>query len=437
MKRCVPILLLLLAPAALAQQAPSPGPVDPDARLRAVLEKAKADATRVRGLPFLADLAVRKITREQFKEQMLRDVRRVFGEGRNLEHMEKLLQMLRILPEGKGIIELTSEFFPSTVAANYDPLMKRISFLRGYRNEKALRSVMVHELTHALQDQHFNLNSLVFSGELTFDRLLALGALAEGDAEATQQTFDKGELFSKMPLPLVKAFGEAQAKSFLERTKGFPWGVARPFIFQYVDGIVFVESVKRAKGGLAAVNGMYRDPPVTTEQIFHPEKYLDRDRPTRILPPDPPAGYRVLVSNVLGELGAYIVLKTHLVRSYAPEMAAGWDGDRILLLEAAGRPTLLAWYTTWDTARDAEEFAAAAKKMFTIRRPNADLKEVQGKGHVLQTDGENAHAIVRRGADVLVAEGLPREGFAEVLNALRSAKKETLVLERSDFGTGR
>ena len=53
---------------------------------------------------------------------------------------------------------------------------------------------------------------------------------------------------------MIKTLGEAQAKRFLDRTKGFPWGIARPFIFQYVDGIVFVESVKRAAGGLDAVN---------------------------------------------------------------------------------------------------------------------------------------------------------------------------------------
>jgi hypothetical protein len=361
----------------------------------------------------------------------------VFGEGDGLAHMEKLLQTLRILPKDKRILDLMSEFFPSTVAANYDPTEKRISFLRGFRSEKALRSVMVHELTHALQDQHFNLNGMVFSGELTFDRLLALGALAEGDAESTQQTFDKGELFTMLPLPMIKALGEAQAKSFLERTKGFPWGIARPFIFQYVDGIVFVETVKRAGGGLDAVNRMYRDPPETTEQVLHPERYMKRDRPTRILPPDPPPGYRVLVENVLGELGTYIVLKVHLLRSCDRSMAAGWDGDRVLLMEAEGRPPLLAWYTTWDSEGDAEEFAAAAKKMFSVRRPNAEMKEVPGRGHVLQTDPGSAHAVVREGADVLVAEGLPRQGFAEILNALRRAEKETLVLERSGFGKRR
>ena len=60
------------------------------------------------------------------------------------------------------------------MAANYDPFRKRISFLRGFRS----RSIMVHELTHALQDQHFNLSRKVLDGPLTFDRLLALGALA-------------------------------------------------------------------------------------------------------------------------------------------------------------------------------------------------------------------------------------------------------------------
>jgi hypothetical protein len=145
----------------------------------------------------------------------------------------------------------------------------------------------------------------------------------------------------------------------------------------------------------------------------------------------------VLVSNVLGELGTYIVLKVHLIRDYRASMASGWGGDRVLLMAADDRPPLLAWYTTWDSEQDAVEFAAAAKKMFSVRRPNAEMKEVPGRGHVLQTDPGSAHAVVREGADVLVAEGLPREGFAEILNALRRAEKESLVLERSGFGERR
>jgi hypothetical protein len=423
------ILLILVISPALGQ--------DADAELRKVLELSKGDASRVRGLPFLMDVPVKKMSPADFQVQMMRDMKRAFGEGDQLAHMEKLLQVLRVLPEGMTIEALTRDFFPETVAANYDTVDKKISFLKTYKNPATMRAVMVHELTHALQDQHFNLNHLVLSSELTFDRLLALGALVEGDAKNTEMSFSAGPFLKGMTLEAIQQFGNMQAQNYLRRMKDFPRGIARPFIFQYLDGLVFVEAVKRDGDGFSSIDLAYRDPPQTTEQILHPERYLERDHPTVIVPPDMPAGYEVLVENTLGELGVSIVLSGHLGKAYQASMAAGWDGDRILLLGSEGAEPMLVWYSTWDTKEDAHEFGLAAAQMLRLRHPEADETHSKATLDLVFLKDKMAASVRQIEKDVLLMERVPEERLKEISLALHKASKEELRVHREPFQSGK
>jgi len=424
------VLVLLVGPAAAKEEEGEKKKPDVNAKLAALLDVAKADATRIRGLPFLAEVPVKKITADEFRAQMMRDLHRLFGKGKQLERMQHLLQRLRILPAGTGIVTLMDRFFPKTVAANYDPFRKRISFLRGFSS----RSIMVHELVHALQDQHFNLSRKVLDGPLEFDRLLALGALAEGDAESVQRHFDTKGVLALTPLPAVKVWGQQQIENYLERRKAFPVGIARPFIFQYFDGLIFVETIKRHAGGYKSLNRVWGDPPLTTEQVLHPERYIHRDLPVRIVPPDKPAGREILLQNTLGELGVRIVLESHLGKDWPRAAAVGWDGDRILLLANGDDDPILAWLTTWDTEPDAAEFADAAKAMLAVRSPRSAVSEKPERGLTVRVEAGYAHCIVHRGRDVLFATGLPKKGFAKVISALLWSTKIEVRTHRSQFG---
>jgi len=422
------LALVLLLGRVSAEEEKKP---DVNAKLAALLDAAKADATRIRGLPFLAEVPVRKITADEFRAQMMRNTDRLLGKGERLKWMQHLLQRLRILPADTGIVELMDRFFPKTVAANYDPFRKRISFLRGFRS----RSIMVHELVHSLQDQHFNLSRNLLDGPLEFDRLLALGALAEGDAESVQRHFDTNGVLAITPLPAVKAWGQQQIENYLERRKDFPRGIARPFIFQYFDGMIFVETIKRHAGGYAALNRVWGNPPQTTEQVLHPERYIDRDLPVRITPPAKPAGREILLQNTLGELGVRIVLESHLGKDWPRAAAVGWDGDRILLLSNGDADPILAWLTTWDSKRDAREFADAAKRVLAVLAPGAVPKLIEKQGILACVNDGQAHVIVARERDVLLALGLPTDGFAKTVAALMNSEKTEVRTHRSRFGS--
>jgi hypothetical protein len=428
-------LLLLVFPTA------SPGQEgDRTAALTRLLEDSKAEATRIRGLEFLSETPIGELKADQFKEIIWRDIGLVFGEGPAFGHMETLLKIVRILPAETDLSELIETFLSTTIAAKYDPFDNRIGFLRNFNS----KSTMVHELVHALQDQHFNLVHLVMSDDFTFDRMLAIGALVEGDAENVQRCFETQMMLHQTPIPVIRAFGEVQVRQYLARMGEFPMGIARCFIFQYLDGLIFNETIRRTGEGYEAVNRMYRDPPVSTEQVLHPEeKYLVRDHPTRISDPKAPPGWQVLIANTFGELGTSIVMKEHLGEKYETAIAEGWDGDRVVLLgrsvpAVAGEADtqVLAWLTTWDTTADADQFEAAAAAMIAVRRPGLEpvTEEKEGK-RIRQTGDEKAvDAVVRVGDDVVLLLGAPRADLTAILTPILAVEMAKTVVRTRTFG---
>src|SRR6185503_12973069 len=128
--------------------------------------------------------------------------------------------------------------------------------------------------------------------------------------------------------------------------------------FPYVEGGLFVEHLFR-HGGWRAVDAAYRRPPVSTEQILHPERYPgDAPLSLRIatqIAPGPRA--RRIYDDVLGERGIRAMLRQQgLPERDAADVAAGWDGDRACVWDDEGRLSL-AWTTAWDTPADARAFA--------------------------------------------------------------------------------
>ncbi|MBI3463878.1 MAG: hypothetical protein HY000_12600, partial [Planctomycetes bacterium] len=131
-------------------------------------------------------------------------------------------------------------------------------------------------------------------------------------------------------------------------------------IFPYFKGMVFILHLTN-RGGWEPVNAAFRDPPTSTEQILHPEKYREpRDVPTAIALPDMKAvideAWKKLGENVLGEFQISILLTG--VKD-AAQASAGWDGDRYAVFEGEAGKLGLVWLSTWDRPEDAKEFATA------------------------------------------------------------------------------
>lgn len=207
--------------------------------------------------------------------------------------------------------------------------------------------LIAHELSHALSDQHYDL-------ERSFAKL--------GSAGAKGSDGDRGNAFRALEEGVAVVVGRVATDKGLvtEEHEIFDRAVDWPqasILFRFGVAVEFVKAV-RDKGGWRLVNQLYGDPPVSTEQIFHPERYLEtRDEPSVVPLPDRAkliaelSGEWVAVgTDTLGELGVGWLL--------GRRAASGWDGDRWTVLRSdwTGQ-TLAVWKSVWDSEADASELA--------------------------------------------------------------------------------
>ncbi len=382
--------LLLLAPPALAQDppappAPAPGEEAPKedpakadaAELEALVRKAMPLVEKLRGGKFASTPPVQAVTREQFIDRYNKDLTRVLGGEERVAATSRLLSRLGVIEAGADLRALLASFLKGNIAANYDPETKKVSFLPGIPRTLQL---MIHELTHALDDQLFDMSAQIRTWDGSFDRALAYGALAEGDAESVEMRFFTGGAIIGQPLDQLRLQADAMGDAILKQQfGGTPPALVLAFKSQYTEGLVFAEAVRRTEARNGAMDAAFRRPPASTEQVLHPEKFLaGEDPPVALALPAPPEGAKILISTTMGELGVRIVLLSRGMASKdAVAAAAGWGGDTAALVSFPAGEALL-WTTTWDTEADATAFYEAMKIAFPTQTGVGSDKATRG-----------------------------------------------------------
>jgi hypothetical protein len=269
---------------------------------------------------------------------------------------------------------------------------------------------MIHELTHALDDQLFDMTAQMKTWNGSFDRALAYGALAEGDAMSVEMRFFTGGAIVGQPLEQLRAQADAMGEHVLrQQFGGTPPAIVLAFKSQYTEGLVFAEAVRRTEKKNAAMDAAFRAPPASTEQVLHPEKHLaGEDPPIGLVQPAPPGTATVLVSTTMGELGIRIVLlSAGMSVKEAVPAAAGWGGDTAALVSFPAGEALL-WTTTWDTEADATAFYEAMKIAFPVKTGVGSEKATRG--------------LVQRGPVVEFVEA-PLDALPDAIAMVRKAER--------------
>jgi hypothetical protein len=403
------VALLATVPAARAEE-DAGAAISPE-----LLKRCVSVVERIRGVTFTSDIPARRVTPDAYRKRMLDDMERLLGGAETLRRLELLLRDLGQLKPKETIAGVAQRFFPTSVAASYDADRKRIEVLRGFRSS----ILLCHELTHALDDQRFDLLAMFRDGELEFDRCLALGALIEGSAESVEMTLRTRGALPLVPISVLLDQGERRIAAYLARHDDIPLLLARAFIFQYFSGLVFAETVKRRRlEGWAALDEVFAKPPRTTEQVLHPAKYFAGET-ARPLTPWRPQGWTMAAENALGELGASIALEGFGLETRAAERAAaGWGADRIAHLVDADGAGIFVWDTTWDTLVDAREFFTAART--GLRGP---LRAGRGGTRLALSVGADGlvDLLVRRDRRVILLRGAPPGQVASLRASMHTA----------------
>jgi hypothetical protein len=202
--------------------------------------------------------------------------------------------------------------------------------------------------------------------------------------------------------------------------------IVQSMTFPYFRGMVFC--VKLANdGGWKAIDTAYQNPPVSTEQILHPDKYLaNPDLPTVIEFPElkPSDGWKPLGQNVLGEFQTAIMLGRQ-----GSKAAAGWDGDRYAIFENADKKLAVVWFSTWDDEQEAREFAQAYAKYQTRNLGSKNFQPDKVPDALWRCQDNICQILERRGADVVVIEGFDPSDSAALLEAAFKARKSEFQAE--------
>jgi hypothetical protein len=323
---------------------------------------------------------------------------------------EVLLKAFGLAPVDFAYRSFLIKLLTEQVAGYYDPKAKQF-YLADWIEIDGQKPVMAHELTHALQDQHFNLKRFEKWPQGDSDAELAAHALVEGDATLAMTLY-----LAKHPM-IALAFWRTSQETSSEQFTSAPRALQKSLLFPYTEGSTWATHVYR-RGGWAMISKAFKKLPQSTEQILHPEKYFSYEPPvkltlpnfTRVLGP----GWKRIDNDVSGEWGYYLVLDEFLNNTGESKRAsAGWGGDRFAIYERGQSDVFLAQVTAWDTTADAREFFDAYWDRTLKRYP-----EVNEGESTASRDGDRLHqwqarsgrgAMELRGSRVVIVEGAPEK----------------------------
>ncbi|MDT7779925.1 MAG: hypothetical protein QOC99_2437 [Acidobacteriota bacterium] len=403
------------AAAGRAQRASRPAAVNPKtAAVREATAEVLRETSELRKLPMLRPVRSGAQTRAEIEQMLVRNL----NESATPEEMqasELVLKKLGLVPADFQLRPFILKLLVEQVAGYYDPKTQEF-YLADWIDLDGQKPVMAHELTHALQDQHFNLRRFEDWPKHDSDAELSAHSLVEGDA-----SFLMMQYIMRNParqIALMKAMmGSSTASS--DQIEKAPRVMRETLLFPYFQGMTWVGQVYK-QGGWDAVSAAFKNLPKSTEQILHAEKYFAHDEPQKVVLKDISAtlgkGWRMADNDVEGEWGFYLLLDEFLQSSDVSKKAAeGWGGDRYaLFLGPTKSDVLVAEKTVWDTEQDAREFFDAYVRR-TTKRYGVEPSEIGVSGRQLWKTKEGGVLVEQEGTSVIVLEGVPEGVDSEVL----------------------
>ena len=372
---------------------------------------------RIRELDFTRPVPVVINTPDQAQQAIIAQIAR--------DHSDEDLRigsasgtMTGLYPLNIDLKRQTVELLRNQIIGFYNPDTKQMVLVQQPQNHASVdlqgfepdmgAMVLAHELTHALQDQHFGIEKLLNRVKDNDDQTLALKCVAEGDATLAGFGYVAGRLEAANVKLLVSQLDALPANSTAQG-HDIPLAVTVPMLFQYSSGSHFVAEAWR-RGGWSAVDQLYRNPPRSSQQIMQPELYFDHPAPPVHIElmgyEDLLTGWKKVDDDTYGEL----LLKLIFQRNLPPQSPAfgtlpRWAGDRIITLQKDKELTLL-WLIVFHDQAAAREFADTYSKI---------LDHLGGNS--------NPHGIATHAAAVFMAIGPGARDFARLQPAVWKASR--------------
>ena len=317
-------------------------------------------------------------------------------------------------PAGYGYEALLQAVHNASTPTLYRPLSDEMLLEEAGLQTAVAQLGYVRQLLYQIQDQNFGLDVLT-TGDLTLDGSLALAALREGEATVVQENFLTARYLS-LDTAVIPETWVLDTQALAEA----PPAIANRLLFPYEYGDEFARFVYEI-GNYPMLNEAWANPPQSTEQILHPEKFLAEEGPLLVTLPDLQTvlgdEWTLAAESVLGEfmLGQY--LAQQLTETQVESAVSGWGGDRFAIYtnEADGS-FLLALHTVWDTTSDSSEFVA--RYINYPQRLFGSASEVQPNGGECWPGEAELICLYQSEQETLIVRGPDEELVLNVVNAV-------------------
>lgn len=371
------------------------------AELERVTGEVQRDVEELRGLEFKRPVKVALTDKEGFLKYAMERLERSES-PEEIAASEMAAKLLGLVPHDMDLLQVTLDVLEEQVGGFYDPATETFYLMDGITGGLA-KVILAHELTHALDDQHFDIDGILESLGGDTDAELAYQSVVEGSGVAVMNQWAAANV-SQLNFDDIQEMSSMGAEE-LDRAPPFVW---KPLLAVYLRGEAFlrhstsVANLFQRKVDPSDIDLAFKQPPLSTEQILHPNKYWkesQRDDP-QSLEYDldaVPEGWNLLDEDTLGELMIGLVCAPFEERvgldagnvlatlgvEYTSEASEGWGGDRMLLFERGGGYLVFS-VSIWDTPEDADEFRSTMQKLSgdvvaNLKQMELDVEVAEGE----------------------------------------------------------
>jgi len=323
-------------------------------------------------------------------------------------------QLLGFIPTRFDYEAATYALLEAQLAGFYEPADGTM-YMAADLDDQNTFATLAHELVHALQDQYWDLAPRSKYAPGQDDKTSAYSGLAEGDATSAMADVMIGQ--AKPGTTALDMPDELFAEQIIGGMSGgateeAPHVMQMALIAPYIDGTLFIHALRR-KGGWALVNRAWDNPPETTEQLLHVDKWTAREAGLNVAEPSFGSlgpGWRVAEADTYGELGVRLTLGEWLGAGTAAPLAAGWGGDRGVLVRK-GDAYAFAWRVRYDDAKPKASDAYAARAFLALGPAIEKLGRVPVKAHpalpvvCIERHELGPLVVARHGRDLVILAG--------------------------------
>jgi hypothetical protein len=387
-------------------------------------DEVLAQMSRILALPIKEPLKKTLRSKQEVRDYLIREDKEDKKDAERYAD-DKTLEAFGLIPKGFPLDSFMLDVLTDQVAGLYDPQAKEF-YIADWIPVDEQRTVMSHELTHALEDQSFHIDSWIKAARPNDDAELARDAVSEGSAMAAMVDYEMlDQKVSVRDVPDVTLLIRAGALSEMDKDPNLakaPLYIRDELLFPYLAGTGFTQQFLKAHTGWQDLHLIFQNPPVSTQQILHPDLYLHGVKPEAIALPEwkglVPGDWKLLEENTMGEFGVEEILKQLLDDNRAELLAPAWKGDRYAVFEdAKTKSNPLVFRLALDNSDDAAHFFGQYSE--ALEHKYKTRTELFRRPSFFQFQSESGGVFLRCVAtQCLTVESATRESFDKINHAI-------------------